>query len=72
MSIQARAQTGDPFIDLFFMSWGVLVSWIQWIDISALNERLGAFVAALTVILLVYRILLAHEELHDEHSEQNA
>jgi len=63
----ARRPLGaDPFTDLLLMMWGVVVSWMQWLDLATLNEGLGAGVAALTIILLLYRIALAHYELEDE------
>lgn len=57
-----RQPTTDPITDLAMMVWGVVVSWMQWLDLATLNEGLGAAVAALTIILLLYRITLAHEE----------
>jgi len=58
--------SADPVTDFMLMVWGVIVSWSQWLDLATLNEGMGAAVAALTIILLVYRIALAHYELEDE------
>jgi len=52
----------DPIVDLIYLTWGVVVSWMQWLDLATLNEGLGAAVAALTIVLLMYRIYLAHQE----------
>jgi len=52
--------------DLFYLVWGAVVSWMQWLDLAALNEGVGIAVGALTIVLLLYRITLAHLELEDE------
>jgi len=57
---------GSPIFDLLSLIWGTIVTWMQWLDLATLNEGLGAGVAALTIILLLYRIALAHYELEDE------
>jgi len=65
----AQSPSSDPITDLVYLIWGVVVSWLQWLDLATLNEGLGAGVAALTIILLLYRISLAHLELTDEEVE---
>jgi len=61
-----RPPSADPFTDLLLMMWGVVVSWMQYLDLATLNEGLGAGVAALTIILLIFRIVLAYQELEEE------
>ena len=61
-----QTSASNPFADLILLVWGALVSVIQTLDIGTLNQGLGVIVGALTVILLVYRISLAHIELVDE------
>lgn len=68
-AIAKQPPKGDPLVDLAYMILGTLVSWAQWLDLAALNEGLGAGVAALTIILLLYRIALAHMELEEETEE---
>lgn len=64
-AVAHRPPSSDPFTDLLFMLWGVVVSWMQ-LDLATLNEGVGAAVGVLTIILLLYRIGLAHIELTDE------
>jgi hypothetical protein len=42
---------------------------MQWLDLAALNEGVGIAVGALTIVLLLYRITLAHLELEEETEE---
>ena len=53
------------------MAWGAIVSWVQWLDLATLNEGAGLAVALLTIILLLYRIGLAHIEITDEQEVQS-
>jgi len=55
--------------DLIYLIWGAVVSWMQWLDLAALNEGVGIAVGALTIVLLLYRITLAHLELEEETEE---
>jgi len=68
-ALARRAAGADPFTDLILMVWSVVVSWMQWLDLATLNEGLGAAVAALTMILLIYRIKLAHEEVTEQEAD---
>lgn len=70
--VARRPQGADPFTDLAMMVWGMIVSWAQWLDLAVLNEGLGAGVAALTIILLVYRISLAHIEITSESTYEES
>ena len=58
--------TSNPFADVILMIWGALVSTVQMLDMASVNRGLSVLVATLTIILLVYRISLAHIELVDE------
>jgi hypothetical protein len=68
-AVAQEAPKGDPITDLFYLIWGTLVSWMQWLDLATLNEGLGAAVAFLTIVLLWYRIRLAQEEMEEETEE---
>jgi len=57
---------GSPIFDLLSLIWGTIVTYVQWLDLATLNEGLGATVAFLTIVLLFYRIALAHLELEEE------
>jgi uncharacterized membrane protein required for colicin V production len=47
------------------MAWGSLLTVAQSLGVGALNAYLGVAVGVATLVLLVYRILLAHEEYTD-------
>lgn len=66
-----RRARPDPLLDLLWMAWGAIVSWVQWLDLATLNEGAGLAVALLTIILLLYRIGLAHIEITDEQEVQS-
>lgn len=65
-AVAREAPKGDPMTDLIYLVWGAFVSWMQWLDLAALNEGIGIGVGALTIVLLLYRIALAHIELEEE------
>jgi hypothetical protein len=65
-AVAREAPKGDPLTDLIYLLWGAIVSWMQWLDLAALNEGIGIGVGALTIVLLLYRIALAHLELEEE------
>jgi len=69
MALPETRRAGDGVLDLMWMLWGVLVSWMQWLDYSAINKGAGLGVALLTIVLLLYRIALAHKELTDDEVE---
>jgi len=68
-TVAREAPRGDPLTDLVYLIWGAIVSWMQWLDLAALNEGVGIAVGALTIVLLLYRIALAHLELEEETEE---
>lgn len=68
-AVAREAPRGDPMTDLIYLIWGAVVSWAQWLDLAALNEGVGIAVGALTIVLLLYRITLAHLELEEETEE---
>ena len=70
MSVAQQSPQSGPIIDLIHMAWGVLVSIVQWMDLAQINDSLSAVVAILTIVLLLYRIILAHlEAVEDTHED---
>lgn len=67
--MQSPQQTGNVVVDGLLAVWGAFVSILQYADLQQLNQGAGVIVAALTAILLIYRIALAHFELTDEEAQ---
>jgi len=59
-------RTGYPLIDSLLMVWSALYSVAQTIGLGAVDQSIGVGAGVLTIILLVYRIALAHIELTEE------
>jgi len=63
--MERAPRTGWPALDSMLMAWGSLLTVAQSLGVGALNAYLGVAVGVATLVLLVYRILLAHEEYTD-------
>jgi len=59
-------QSGNVLIDCALMVWSWIIAALQWMDLQTLNSGVGIGVGVLTIILLCYRIYLAHLEVTQE------
>ena len=69
MSAAQQPSPSGPLIDLVHMAWGFLLSIVQWMGLAQINDSLSAVVALLTIVLLLYRIILAHLEAVEDCNE---